>query len=187
MRPLVMDFTDDPVALNTGDEFMFGDAFLVCPVCEYGLRSRKVYLPSGLWYEWYGGTQVQGGGEVEAEAPFEHIPVYVRAGQIVPVGPDIQSTVEDDGSTLTLMVFPGADAAYRLYEDNGVDYAYEKGAWSEISFSWDDASGVLSAGERKGSFPEMAKSKSVTVKVIGGDSAREAKFVYDGSPVSVSL
>lgn len=184
MRPLVMDFTDDPEAVNTGDEFMFGDAFLVCPVYEYGARSRKVYLPEGQWYEWYGGAAVKGGRSIEADAPYSHIPVYVRAGQIVPTGPDIQYTAQDDGSVLTLLVFPGADASYRLYEDDGTSYDYETGARSEIPIAWDDAAGVLSVGDRKGSFEGMPADKQITVKVLGHE---EAQLTYTGSAQSIKI
>ncbi len=188
MRPFVMDFTDDAAALAVDDEFMFGDAFLVCPVYQYRQRSREVYLPEGLWYEWESGRPVEGGRSFVAEAPFERIPVYVRAGQIVPMGPDIQYTAQDDGSTLTLRVYAGADADYALYEDDGVSYGYEKGAYSWIPFSWDDEKGVLTIGEREGSFPGMARVKSITVEVVSASGSRTLDPVsYDGSEVAVRL
>ena len=188
MRPFVMDFTDDATALAVDDEFMFGDAFLVCPVYQYKQRSREVYLPAGQWYEWASGAPVQGGRSFVADAPFERIPVYVRAGQIVPMGPDIQYTAEDDGSTLTLRIYSGANAQYALYEDDGVSYDYEKGSYSWIPFSWDDASGTLTIGERSGSFPGMAEVKTITVEVVSAAGTRTCEPVaYDGTACTINL
>ncbi len=188
MRPFVMDFTDDAAALAVDDEFMFGDAFLVCPVYQYKQRSREVYLPEGLWYEWETGRPVEGGRSLTADAPFERIPVYVRAGQIVPMGPDIQYTAEDDGSTLTLRVYAGSDAEYALYEDDGVSYGYERGEYSWIPFSWDDAKGVLTIGGREGSFPGMARVKSITVEVVSASGLRTLDpIAYEGTEVAVKV
>ncbi len=187
MRALVMDFTDDPEAVGVSDEFMFGDAVLVCPVYEYGVRSRRVYLPEGLWYEWYSGEPVRGGRTIVADAPFERIPLYARAGQIVPLGPDIQYTAQDDGSRLTLRIFAGADAGYTLYEDDGVSYGYERGEYSLIPVHWDDAAGRLTVGGRKGSFPGMAATKSISVEVISAAGRKTASLDYAGESISVIL
>ena len=188
MRPFVMDFTDDATALAVDDEFMFGDAFLVCPVYQYKQRSREVYLPDGQWYEWASGAPVQGGRSFVADAPFERIPVYVRAGQIVPMGPDIQYTAEDDGSTLTLRIYAGADAQYSLYEDDGVSYDYEKGSYSWIPFTWNESEGTLTIGERSGSFPGMAAVKTITVEVVSAAGLRTSEPVaYDGSACTVKM
>lgn len=187
MRPLVMDFTDDVKARGTSDEFMFGDALMICPVYEYKVRSREVYLPDGQWYEWHSGAPVEGGMTFTAEAPFERIPVYVRAGQIIPVGPDIQYTAQDDGAALTLRIYAGQDASYSLYEDDGLTYAYERGEYSWIPVCWDDASSTLTISARKGSCSGMNKKKTVKVEVIRPEGCTEAALTYTGKKISVQI
>lgn len=187
MRPLMMDFTDDVKAINISDEFMFGDALLICPVYEYGARSREVYLPAGQWYEWHSGKPVNGGCTISADAPYERIPVYVRAGQIIPIGPDIQYTAQDNGNELRLKIYAGADAHYSLYEDDGVTYNYEKGDYTWIPMNWGDKTSTLTIADRTGSFKEMPARKHITVEVIDGNGTRSAKLEYTGKEVSVSI
>ncbi len=187
MRPLVMDFTDDAKALNISDEFMFGDALLICPVYEYGARSREVYLPAGQWYEWHSGKPVNGGCTISADAPYERIPVYVRAGQIIPIGPDIQHTAQDDGSELKLKIYAGTDAHYSLYEDDGVTYNYEKGDYTWIPMNWNDKTSTLTIADRTGSFKEMPTRKHIAVEVIDNTGTRTAELEYTGKEVSVNI
>ncbi len=187
MRPLVMDFTDDAKALNISDEFMFGDALLICPVYEYGARSREVYLPAGQWYEWHSGKPVNGGRTISADAPYERIPVYVRAGQIIPIGPDIQYTAQDDGSELKLKIYAGTDAHYSLYEDDGVTYNYEKGDYTWIPMNWNDKTSTLTIADRTGSFKEMPTRKHIAVEVIDNTGTRTAELEYTGKEVSVNI
>lgn len=187
MRPLVMDFTDDSTAINISDEFMFGDALLICPVYEYGARSREVYLPAGQWYEWHSDKLVNGGCTILADAPYERIPVYVRAGQIIPIGPDIQYTAQDDGSELKLKIYTGADAHYSLYEDDGVTYNYEKGDYTWIPMNWDDKTSTLTISDRMGSFKEMPTRKHITVEVIDNAGTRSTELEYTGKEVSVNI
>ncbi len=187
MRPLVMDFTDDARALSVSDEFMFGDAFLVCPVYEYKARSREVYLPEGKWYDFYTGEILEGGRSFTAPAPFERIPLYARAGQIVPIGPDIQYTAQDDGSRLTLRIYAGADASYTLYEDDGQTYAYEKGVYATIPITWDDASGELTIGRRCGSFPQMSPVKHIQIEIISADGIRKTSAEYAGEELRLRV
>lgn len=140
MRPLVMGFTDDKTAREIGDQFMFGDALMVCPVYQYKARTRRLYLPEGLWYDANDGFKpVLGGRFLTADAPYEHIPVYARAGQIVVCGPDIQFTAQPQDGSLNIFVFAGANADFTLYEDDGVSYAYERGEYKQIPMHWDDA------------------------------------------------
>ncbi len=188
MRPFVMDFTDDAEALAVSDEFMFGDAFLVCPVYEYRARSREVYLPEGLWYDFHSGKAVEGGRRFRADAPYGRIPLYVRAGQIVPFGPDIQYTAQDDGSRLKLRIYAGKDASFRLYEDDGLTYAYERGGYSVIPFIWDDSSSTLKIGGREGAFPQMSPTKSIEIEVISESGTRAASVpAYDGGEVCIRI
>ncbi len=187
MRPLVMDFGDDAIALNISDEFMFGDALLICPVYEYGARSREVYLPEGTWYDFHTGAAISGGRSIDAEAPYGRIPTFARAGRIIPLGPDIQSTAEDTGTELTLKIFAGADAEYSLYEDDGLTYGYERGEYSVIPIFWDDEASTLTICGRKGSFGGMPMRKHISVEVVTGEGARTAEVDYSGDEISVKI
>ena len=190
MRGLVMDFTDDPVARNTDDEFMFGDAFLVCPVCEYEARSREVYLPAGGWYDFSTGAYIQGGARITASAPYDHIPVYVRAGSIIPMGPEIEYTAQQQEGSLDIFIYGGKDGTFTLYEDDGLTYAYEKGAYATVPMTWDDASRTFTLGARQGSYDGMFKERTVRVTLTtpdGTDKDYNAVIQYDGQEVSVKL
>ena len=182
-----MDFTNDKKTLSSGDEFMFGDALLVCPVYEYGARSRKVYLPEGRWYDWYSGAAIEGGREIIADAPYDRIPLFARAGQIVPEGADIQYTAQDDGRTLTLKIFSGKDAVYSLYEDDGLTYGYERGEYCRYPMVWNDEASTLTIKAREGSFKGMAPAKTVNVEVISPDGIRRKSAVYTGEEIFVTL
>lgn len=156
MRPLVMDFRADPDARDVRDQFLFGRALLVSPVLSFGARSRPVYLPRGAaWYDFWTGARLEGGRTVESPAPYDAIPIHVRAGSIVPMGPEIQYTSEKAADPITLLVYAGADGAFTLYEDDGQSYAYERGACARIPMRWDDATQTLTIGARAGTFPGM--------------------------------
>ncbi|MCR4864224.1 MAG: DUF5110 domain-containing protein [Bacteroidales bacterium] len=190
MRGLVMDFTDDPEARNTEDEFMFGDAFLVCPVCEYKARSREVYLPAGGWYDFSTGAYIQGGARITASAPYDHIPVYVRAGSIIPMGPEIEYTAQQQDGSLDIFIYGGKDGTFTLYEDDGLTYAYEKGAYATVPMTWDDASRTFTLGARQGSYDGMFKERTVRVTLTtpdGTDKDYNAVIQYDGQEVSAKL
>ncbi|USI72790.1 glycoside hydrolase family 31 protein [Sphingomonas morindae] len=138
MRALFMDFPEDPNALDLKDEYMFGPAFLVAPVVEQGATSRKVYLPAGAdWYDYWTNRRFSGGQWIEAAAPIETIPLFVRAGSIVPLGSAITGASKDQVIE-TLRVYPGADAAFTLFSDDGTSYRYEHGAGSVTTVQWDD-------------------------------------------------
>ena len=184
MRGLPMDFPDDIVAREISDQWMFGPALMPCPVCEYKARSREVYFPEGLWYDFYSGEAVTGGRTMQVPAPFGRIPLYVRGGSIVPMGPDIQWSGEQPGGDLELCIYPGRDCDFVLYDDDGVSYGYERGEYSAVPLEWNDAEGVLTIGEREGSFPGMAASRKITVRLMGPRKASK-ELVYDGSPFSV--
>jgi alpha-D-xyloside xylohydrolase len=190
MRGLVMDFADDRQVWDTDDQYMFGPALLVAPVTEFKARSRKVYLPQGtLWYDLYTGKSTQGGQEIDAAAPYERIPVFVRAGSIVPTGPLVQSTAQiKSDQPITLLVYTGADGSFSLYEDDGVSRQHLNGAFSRIPISYDERSGKLTIGAREGSFPGMAPRRKINVRWITPSSARaldldarpDATIDYDG-------
>ena len=177
MRGLPMDFPGDPKVRDLSDQWMFGPALMPCPVYEYKARSREVYFPEGGWYDFYTGAYIAGGQTLTADAPYERIPLYVRAGSIIPFGPDMQWSDEKPADNIRLYVYAGRDADFTLYEDDGVTYGYEKGAYATIPIHWDDASRTLTIGARKGSFPGMLESRTFTVVVV--DPAHPAGFVPD--------
>jgi alpha-D-xyloside xylohydrolase len=198
MRPLVMDFRSDTTAREIGDQYMFGPAFLVAPVTTYQATTRSVYLPStpGDWYLFWTGAAAAGGATVPAApAPFDAMPVYVRAGSIVPLGPDLQYTSEKAADPITLYVYGGADGAFTLYEDQGTTYDYENSAFSQIALKWTDATKTLTIGARTGSFTGMLASRTFQVvrvaagKAVGYPSTAtpDKTVTYTGAAVDVTL
>jgi alpha-D-xyloside xylohydrolase len=166
MRPLVMDFRTDVRAQNIADQFLFGPALLVNPVTEPQATSRRLYLPEASWYDFWTGQLLKGGESIESSAPIERIPLYVRAGSILPLGPDIEYASEKSADPLEIRVFRGADVNFTLYEDEGDSYNYEKGAYSTIPVSWDNSSQSLTIGDRTGSFPGMPESRSFHIVFV---------------------
>ncbi|MFZ0826156.1 MAG: TIM-barrel domain-containing protein [Verrucomicrobiia bacterium] len=171
MRPLVMDFPGDTTARELVDEYMFGPAFLVAPVTTYQARSRNVYLPAttGDWYGFWTGTSTAGGQTIDAAAPYDSMPLFVRAGSIIPSGPDLQYTSEKPADPITLYVYAGADGAFTLYEDDGLSYGYEKGAFACIPIRWDDATKTLTLGKRQGKFKGMLKHRTFHAVLVTKD------------------
>jgi alpha-D-xyloside xylohydrolase len=166
MRALVMDFRNDVQAANVGDQFMFGPAILVNPVTEPGAPSRRLYLPRAKWYDFWRGTAVEGGHSLEAPAPLDRIPLYVRAGSILPLGPEEQWAAQKPADPIEVRVYRGADGEFTLYEDENDNYDYEKGAYATIPFHWDEGRQVLTIGERQGRFPGMRESRSFRVVFV---------------------
>lgn len=167
MRPLVMDFPDDVKAQNIGDQFLFGPAILVNPVTEQGATTRHLYLPRSRWYDFWTGAASTGPIDVEAPAPLSRIPLYVRAGSIVPMGPDLEYAEQKPADPIELRVYPGADGDFTLYEDDNNTYDYEKGAYATIPIHWNDAARTLTIGDRKGQFPSTLASRSFQIVFVG--------------------
>jgi len=164
MRPLWMDFPNDPNVANLGTQYMFGPAFLVAPVTEQGQVEKDVYLPAGSdWYDFWTNQKHAGGQWVKTAAPIDRIPVYVKAGSIVPMGAEVQSTASKQ-AIAQVLVYPGKDAQFDLYDDDGVSYDYEKGKSSLTRLRWNEAGGKL---EAKGGDAGVARSLPGLVKVIG--------------------
>ena len=212
MRPLVMDFAHDRKAIRLNDEYMVGRQLLVKPVTDplYTWKDERkkghlvypdvrkaaapvsVYLPAGTdWYDFWTGQRVKGGRTLQRPCPIDEMPVYVRAGSILPLGPFVQYSNEKAWDNLELRVYPGANGTFTLYEDEGDNYNYEKGEFSEITFSWDDASRTLTIGPRRGSFSGMLKQRRFSI-VIGakGDAVPQAftqVVDYDGQEKKVVL
>jgi alpha-D-xyloside xylohydrolase len=167
MRPLVMDFRADEQVREIGDQFLFGPALLVNPVTDPGVDSRRLYLPQATWHDFWTGERIPGGGFITAQAPLETLPLYVRAGSILPMGPFVQYTSEKPADPIELRIYPGADGDFTLYEDDGETYSYEKGAYSTIGMHWDDAKRTLTIGERKGDFPGMLQRRTFNIIWVG--------------------
>jgi alpha-glucosidase/alpha-D-xyloside xylohydrolase len=162
-RALFMDFPDDPKVTNIGDEYMFGPAFLVAPVAEQGTTTRKVYLPAGSdWYNYWTSERLKGGQTVEAAAPIDTIPLFVRAGSIIPLGSDVLST-EEQQTIARVLVYPGADGNFTIYNDDGKTYAYEKGNSQSTHLHWNDTAGQLT---HNGPEAWTGSDKSI-VRIVG--------------------
>ena len=143
MRALFMDFPDDPKALDIPDEYMYGPAFLVAPVTEQGATHRIVYLPAGCdWYNYWTNERLHGGQTIMVDAPIDTLPLFVRAGSIVPLGSEVQSAQQPQ-AIVSVRVYPGAVGTFALFQDDGKTYAYEKGGGSVTNFTWDDAAQQL--------------------------------------------
>jgi alpha-D-xyloside xylohydrolase len=195
-RPLVMDFRADPATWNIGDQFLFGPSLLVSPVVEESATERSVYLPKGaVWYDFWTGETKQGGVHVQAAAPMDRIPLYVRAGSIVPMGPDEDYADEKVDGPIELLIYPGADGRFTLYQDVGDGYGYEKGQSSTIDLAWSDAEKTLTVGARKGSFAGMAKEMTFHLVIVGPrhgvggavNGAPDKTVVYKGEILRVKI
>lgn len=194
MRGLPMDFPDDPKVRDLSDQWMFGPALMPCPVYEYQARSREVYFPEGGWYDIYTGDYIQGSQTQVVPAPYERIPLFVRAGSIIPFGPEIEWSGEKPADDICLYVYSGADVDFTLYEDDGLTYGYEKGKFSTIHISWDESSGTLTIGDRQGTFPGSLEKRSFRVVLVDPshpvpyDPDASGKPVsYEGSSISLRL
>lgn len=167
MRALCMDFPDDPQSLQVKDEYLFGPAMLVCPVLNYRVTTRQVYLPAGTgWYDVYQGNFYAGGQTRQVAAPLDRMPVFVRAGALVPLGPDLEYVNQKPADTLTWYVYTGADGQFDLYEDDGVSYAYEKGQYSRIPLRYRERDHVLTIWQREGSFPGMLQERVFRIRWV---------------------
>lgn len=195
MRPMVMDFTADLNTRNLKDQYMFGPAFLVSPVYKYGARDREVYFPAGeIWYDFYTGKTVKGGQTLKVDAPYETMPLFVRGGSIVPAGSDIQYAAQKSDEPVTIVVYGGRDGDFTIYEDEGTNYNYEKGAFSKIRLEYNDKTNELTIADREGSFPGMQSDRKFNiVKVDAAHPVADAikakgKLVnYNGRKAVVKL
>ena len=211
MRGLIMDFNGDKQVEDIKDQWMFGPALMACPVAQYKARNRSVYFPkqSG-WYDLYTGEKIIDAEDTShlspltshlsnrrlvVDAPYERIPVYVREGSIIPYGPEIQYCDEKPAELINLYVYAGSNGQFQLYEDEGVNYNYEKGKYATIDITYDDATKTLSFGKRNGSFNGMLKQRRFNVVLVTKDQPRalnvenpEGVMVqYNGKALSVQL
>ncbi|MGZ3880542.1 MAG: glycoside hydrolase family 31 protein [Flavisolibacter sp.] len=215
MRALVMDFPKDKNALDINDEYMFGKSLLVNPVTnamyvkpavsgrdsvkveDFSMvKSKETYLPAGAdWYDFWTGEKSPGGNKISKQTPIDIIPLYVRAGSIIPVGPSVQFATEKKWDNLEIRIFPGANGKFVLYEDENDNYNYEKGLYSTVSFSWDDAKRTLTIGDRKGSFEGILTERRFNIvlvsanKGVGDNSINtpDKTVSYSGRKLAVKL
>jgi alpha-D-xyloside xylohydrolase len=195
MRPLVMDFPEDTDVHNIDDQYLWGPSMLVCPVINAGATSRSVYLPAGTtWTDFWTGTEYAGGQTITAAAPIDKMPLYLRAGSVLPYGPSIEYAMESV-DPMEIRVYPGADGSFTLYEDEGDNYNYESGTYATIPFSWDDTNDVLTIGAREGSFPGMLGSRTFRIVRVGvgqgtgipQTATADQTVTYDGTALQILL
>ena len=200
LRALAFDFRADPAVYDIRDQFMFGPAFLVNPVTEpmyYDVGSRPlvgvdqrriVYLPAGYeWYDFWTDRRLTGGQVVQADAALDILPLYVRAGSIVPLGQPLQYADELSEAALELHLYPGCDGSFQLYEDEGDSYNYEQGAFSTIHMRWQDATRSLLLDARTGCYPGMQEQRTFHAVLHGEGLPEHRQFVYAGNPIMIGF
>lgn len=215
MRALVMDFPTDRQAIDLNDEFMFGKSLLVCPVTkpmyskkllqgkdsveieDYSkIKTKDVYLPKGAdWFDFWTGQKVSGGQTIQKDVPLNIIPLYVKAGSILPIGPKVQYANQKKWDNLEIRIYEGANGEFTLYEDENDNYNYEKGIYSTIYFSWNDKQKTLTIDKRNGQFPGMLENRVFNIVVVnsarglGGDLSlsSDRSVQYNGSKIVVSF
>ena len=207
MRALPFDFMTDAAVFNINDQYMFGPSIMVNPVVRplYYHRNnvkintssytREVYLPEGTdWFDFWTGKKNHGGQKIDADASFETMPLFVRAGSIVPMGPFIQYSTEKS-DPIEIRIYPGANAEFTLYEDQNDGYEYEKGLYSTIEFRWNESMHTLTIGKRRGDFPGMAKTRTFRIVVVAPDHGTGVAATtnvdkvekYDGAEIGMVL
>jgi alpha-D-xyloside xylohydrolase len=208
LRALPFDFRDDAQTYECGDQYMSGPAFLVSPVTtsmyynsgsvavENVERTRAVYLPAGTgWFDFWTDEFFEGGQTLDARATLDMMPLFVRSGSIVPMGPERQHVNDRPDATVELHVYPGANGKFLIYEDEGDNYNYESGSFSTIPIMWEDKKSQLVLGQRSGDYPGMLKQRKFKIflhgtdssSVEGGKRTTNRQIVYDGQPLAVDF
>ncbi len=207
MRALMMDFPDDKKALEINDEYMFGKSVLVCPVTtpmyskdtneDFGaVKTKEVYLPKGAdWIDFWTGNKFAGGQAIEKETPLDIMPLFIKAGSVLPLGPKVQFATEKKWDNLEIRVYEGANGSFTLYEDENDNYNYEKGTFSTIPITWDNAKRRLTIGDCAGSFPGMITERKFNIVVVsqnkgtgtGGAEKYDAVVTYSGKKTVINL
>lgn len=196
MRPMVMDFSNDAQVTQISDQYMFGPSLMICPVYTYKTWERDVYFPASEgWYDLYTGKYIRSAQKQTVNAPYERMPIYIKAGSIIPVGPEIQFVGQKPNAPITLYVYSGADSGFTLYEDEGVNYNYENGAFSKIEIVYNEQYQKLTIKDRIGNYMGMmnerifkivfiSKSKSVA---FDSDKTEGIKVNYAGKELTIQL
>ena len=193
MRALFLDYPEDQRTWDEDTEFLYGKSILVAPVSTED-DTRSVYLPEGRWMGFWDGARLNGGVSFNRTFARDELPLYVKAGAILPMGPEVQYAAEKPWDDLQVRIYTGADGSFTLYEDEGDGYGYEKGACSTIAFDWDDAEGILTIGPRQGSYPGMIAERTFRVVVVrpgvgtGLDNVScDREVRYAGDAVTVDM
>ena len=196
MRSLAFDFRSDANVYGIPDQYMFGPAFLVNPVTGKGEKSRKVYLPkSTTWYNFWTGESLEGGQTIDATAPIDILPLYVKAGSIIPMGPEVEYATQKQNKAIELRIYPGANGQFTIYEDENDNYNYEKGQYATFNLTWNDKLHQLSISDTKGHFPGMLKQRTFNVVLVNGGhgsnvdvvSKTDKSITYLGKALSVKI
>ncbi len=205
MRSLAFDFRNDAAVYAIPDQYMFGPAFMVAPVtrqlytgagADGTVKTRKVYLPKGAdWFDFWTGKKLSGGQTIDAAAPIDIMPLYIKAGSIIPMGPLLEYATQRAADTIELRIYPGANGSFTLYEDANNTYNYEKGEYATVTFNWNDRQGELAISATKGTFPGMLKKRVFNVVLVkengatGEEQIRQADKIirYDGKAMKIVL
>ena len=197
MRPLVMDFPKDPQVIGIGDQYLFGPSIMVTPVTEHGATNCPVYLPAAKapWYNFWTGETVAAGQRIDAAAPVETLPLFIKPGSILPMGPFLQYSGEKPADPMELRIYRGADGQFTLYKDEGDNYNYENGKYATIPISWNEASHTLEIGKRTGGFPGMLKKRTFNIVWVSANHGAgvpitgnpDATVQYTGKAMSVKF
>ena len=183
MRSLWLHYPQDAAAVARGDQFLWGRDILVSPVVEKGASVRRLYLPKGPWCDYWTEERIDGGREIDRTVDLDTMPLHVRAGAIVPHAPVREYTEQQTDEPLTLVVYPGADGAFTLYEDDGRSFDYRKGAQMRLAMRWNDAARRLSVSLAPGSRMLPPASRPMRVRIAG--TKEEKAFVFAGKPIDV--
>jgi alpha-glucosidase/alpha-D-xyloside xylohydrolase len=181
LRALWLHYPDDPAAVLRGDQYLWGRDVLVAPVVEQGATSRKLYLPRGNWYDYWTNERLEGGREITRKVDLETTPLYVRAGAIIPMGPVKQYTAEKVDAPLTVVIYPGANGSFLLYDDDGASFNYRKGEWTGLEMAWNDARKSLSVRLAPGS--KLLGDRDLEIKA--GAATKRATF--HGRPLEMRM
>jgi alpha-D-xyloside xylohydrolase len=205
MRGLTFDFRNDPNVYNIPDQYMFGPAFLVNPVTQQlysgapagnNGKSRKVYLPkTSKWFNFWSGEILNGGQTIDAQAPIETMPLYVKAGSIIPMGPNVEYATQKSSEAVELRIYPGADGEFKFYQDEDDNYNYEKGKYATFILKWNDKLRQLTISDRKGTFIGMPQKQVFHVVLVkpghGANidiTSKVDKIVnYQGKTISIKI
>jgi alpha-glucosidase (family GH31 glycosyl hydrolase) len=185
MRALWLHYPDDPRSVERGDEYLWGRDILVAPVTEKGATKRRLYLPRGQWYDFWTNEVVEGGRELERAVDLATIPLYVRAGAIIPMGPVKQFATQESRQPLELVIYPGADADYVLYEDDGVSFDYEHGEYMRLRAAWNDKGRQITLSLMEGSRLFPARPRTFEVSLASTNKRQTVSF--DGTIMRVKL
>src|SRR5450759_1343025 len=195
MRPLIMDFKSDTAALKQPFEYMFGKALLVSPVTEPNVKEWYVYLPEpATWYDFWTGKRFKGGQTIKTPAPLDKIPLFVKAGSIIPMGKLIQYTGQKPADTIEIRIYKGANGQFDLYEDEGDNYNYEKGKYVIIPFRWADRQKTLEVGDLQGNYQGCLARRVLNVVIVNetnglgiANSSLKKMVLYSGKKIKIKL